>query len=524
MTNQKWLIALTLSMLVASDALAQSCDAHFTFDGNLSDSSGNGYDGQMIGKDGAPATPSFVPGRSGQALQFDGASTMKAFVDLHQDNCPHVTITAWIKTTDAFGAGAMDIFSTGIGLGPGIRSSGSALQLRGPANGIRQQGALEVNGGWQFVAGVYDFENKVYKLHWGGRHTALKNLRDTHPPPRQAIWVGAFNDSLSGAAAGLVVDELRIYGHAFGNAEIQDLRAGNPVDIYEAGDDAVPAVASSSCSSHAQCGVGTYCANDGTCHPQSHYPIGETLLTPTSDEPGSGPAGTAALGSRSLIETEIDVDNLNEEYFLGLWCVVGGSQAWTRKFRSIQFASQPDYYYDFEDSPGHMQEGTQWYWRPDEGTVEVTEFWGDGQSEASLFYGRVMNAKANSFRVSENSQIELARGACDDSESFDASTLNADYFVGRWCSASVSEEAELIRGNYDFNSDGALTVSGISADSPNGQRHSLPDVNYSWSWQADLSRMSIADSVLTDHRTVSEVTPRSFKWDGNSNVSFTRCQ
>ena len=57
-------------ILFSASAHAGPCDAHFTFDGNLSDASGNGYDGRLIGKGGGAASgaASYGEGRNGQAL------------------------------------------------------------------------------------------------------------------------------------------------------------------------------------------------------------------------------------------------------------------------------------------------------------------------------------------------------------------------------------------------------------------------------------------------------------------------
>ena len=55
-------IISAMVLLLPAQAVAQQCDAHFSFEGNLTDSSANGADGRMIGPAGAVATPQFVAG------------------------------------------------------------------------------------------------------------------------------------------------------------------------------------------------------------------------------------------------------------------------------------------------------------------------------------------------------------------------------------------------------------------------------------------------------------------------------
>jgi len=111
-TLDVWLPVAFGVFLFPLQVLAQQCNAHFTFDGDLQDSGANGYHGHMIGKDGAKATPRFIDGKSGQALQLDGTSAMRSFIDLHSETCPQVTVTAWIQIMRTGAKGTQYIFST----------------------------------------------------------------------------------------------------------------------------------------------------------------------------------------------------------------------------------------------------------------------------------------------------------------------------------------------------------------------------------------------------------------------------
>lgn len=289
------IVVTTFCWPIAS--LAQSrCDAYFPLDGNLGDSSGSGIAGQMIGKGGVLATPQFVDGKSGQALKLDGTSAMRALVDLHFDACPQVTLTAWVMIDGRLPGSSQNIVSTGGGSGPGFRMSGSNLILNGTNNGLMKSGVMRENAGWMFIAGVYDYGSGSYTLHW--RNRKLEGvLTEYRRPPEDALWIGALNDSLSGAAKNMVVDELRVYGRTLTDDELHALQAGRTP-----GSDATNStkqVAALSCSTSDECGTGNYCAFDSTCHPESHLPLQQiemvvlpaplqTLTTISSGGQGTG--------------------------------------------------------------------------------------------------------------------------------------------------------------------------------------------------------------------------------------------
>lgn len=216
-----------LSALLPTAAFGQSCDAFFSFDGNLADTGGGAYHGTMIGESGTTRTPVFVEGQSGQALQLDGSSAMQTFIDLHYDACPQVTIAAWVNFDSEVPRSQQFIFSTGSGSGPGMRRSSNNLILNGTGNGLNQKNAISGNGGWMHVAGVYNYTTNSYSLYWRNRHidgTLSKNLNEPEP----AFWVGARNGDLGSPASGITIDELQIIGRALSDAEVRQLQFGAP--------------------------------------------------------------------------------------------------------------------------------------------------------------------------------------------------------------------------------------------------------------------------------------------------------
>jgi hypothetical protein len=66
--------------------------AHYTFDGDATDSSGNGYHGEENGG------PVYGGGVEGQALQFDGVDDyVNVVLDVPENGC---TVVFWFKTTN----------------------------------------------------------------------------------------------------------------------------------------------------------------------------------------------------------------------------------------------------------------------------------------------------------------------------------------------------------------------------------------------------------------------------------------
>ena len=69
---------LFVLLFTSGHAIAGPCDAQFSFDGNLSDGGGNGYDGQMVNSQSDEVDPQWVEGRWGQALQLGGDAADQA--------------------------------------------------------------------------------------------------------------------------------------------------------------------------------------------------------------------------------------------------------------------------------------------------------------------------------------------------------------------------------------------------------------------------------------------------------------
>ena len=262
-------------------ATAGPCDALFRFDGNLNDSGGNGYNGQMIGPKGAPATPQFVAGKFGQALRLDGSSAMRTFIDLHPDGCPQVTLTAWVRIEGEGDKQTQFIVSTGSYRGPGMYVAGTNLTQAGSGNGQYQADAIRAGANWTFVAASYDNVARKYRLHWRTRSKEM--AMGSTSPPEEALWIGAFDDNLGHPAKNVVLDDVQIIGRVLSHEEFLAMQESPAVTAAvsttgsvlakDSGVKAGPVVSGVvSCASNDECPAQSYCAVDSTCHPDSHAP------------------------------------------------------------------------------------------------------------------------------------------------------------------------------------------------------------------------------------------------------------
>ncbi|MHC4595426.1 MAG: LamG domain-containing protein, partial [Planctomycetota bacterium] len=120
--------------------------AQYEFEGNTSDSSGNGLHGTVMGN------PTFVAGKVGQAISLRGLNDFVEITGYKGILGPNaVTVTAWISTTST---------TTGAIVGWGPNSSGQRFGFRINAGRLRiehaggnLQGDTNVNdGGWHHVA------------------------------------------------------------------------------------------------------------------------------------------------------------------------------------------------------------------------------------------------------------------------------------------------------------------------------------------------------------------------------------
>ncbi len=221
---------LVIVLLGAETAFGQ-CDAHFSFNGSLEDSSGNGVHGTMFGRDGAKALPRFAGGVEGQALQLDGTSAMRSYLDLHPDRCPQITIAGWVRVESQTKSNKYLISTEG---GPGLRTGARNATLSGSGNGLTFRDVVRDPRAWFFFAGVFDYTSRTYRFHWRDR-MITGELSETARPAADVFWVGAYSDVLNYASDAAYVDELRVIGRALTPDEVTRLRGNRQAALSRTG-------------------------------------------------------------------------------------------------------------------------------------------------------------------------------------------------------------------------------------------------------------------------------------------------
>ncbi len=200
--------------------------AHYPFEGNASDVSGNGNDGTLEGG------PQFVTGKVGDALDFDGVddfvSTGKVASQLGIDGNKPRTVSAWVYTRGYANGGIFDV---------GARVTGEDFCLRTLSDIVDR---------WriQYWGGDFDFtfntmERWVHFTHvHDGTHTKIyadgrlivdweKTINTTDINPFQIGCYGWQNDFFYG-----VIDEVRVYSRPLSQEEALGL-AGRTDPIFK---------------------------------------------------------------------------------------------------------------------------------------------------------------------------------------------------------------------------------------------------------------------------------------------------
>ena len=229
----KCLIVIFISLIVTSLILAGQSSAKidpksvvgmWLFDegsGKLAkDSSGNGHDGDFIGK------PKWVDGKFGQALEFDGAGTCVR-ISPGLSNLENLTVVAWVYNAEKWGTTRSEIWC-------GSATYGDYLLLRGDERGNWHAGEaiwhwydgaswgaipsspLKDNV-WYHLAGSYD--GKTLNLYLNGKLVGSKSTAvasgsmDTcigcHPTPTN-WWNG-------------MIDEVAVFDLALTEEEINNI-------------------------------------------------------------------------------------------------------------------------------------------------------------------------------------------------------------------------------------------------------------------------------------------------------------
>ena len=222
--------------------------AHWEFEGNANDSSGNNYNG-VITKTSPASTHSFVAGPlGGQAFQsLDGSyinitgSGTEGWADFQNSS---MSIAMWVKSSDCTslaaliskGSNAYKISQYGTTSAGRVKTYANGPGVPAGSSGPPYTGSTCFDGGWHHIVSVLDRSANIQKIYLDGQLTGTNYSLTTDSDP----MVINSNDLAIGAnpAAGTsyyfrgAIDDVRIYDYALNGDEVAVLNnpliAGNP--------------------------------------------------------------------------------------------------------------------------------------------------------------------------------------------------------------------------------------------------------------------------------------------------------
>jgi hypothetical protein len=204
--------------------------AHYAFEGDATDSSGNGHNGEILGDAG------FVAGMAGQALSFDGADDFVRIPDDDRLNpgAGNFSFTLWAKldlTSSMSGNAAWDMaigkrqtgsigYYIGANRDVGETSEAGFKFMLGSTARVDTPYLAAPLGEWVFVSAVLDRDQNVHKISVNGGSTWA-----TATPPSGPIVLA--QDLSMGFDIGPdnywfhgTIDEVRLYDTALTDAEV----------------------------------------------------------------------------------------------------------------------------------------------------------------------------------------------------------------------------------------------------------------------------------------------------------------
>jgi hypothetical protein len=229
-----YLVSFVLVLSMTGNASANLV-AHWKFDdgsgATAQDSSGNGYDGTLVGE------PTWVAGQIDGALEFDGSND---YVDLPIgsliSSLTNSTFAIWVDFSNAGGAWQR-IFDFGTDttvnmfLTPRMGTNSTmrfAITINGNGDEDQTTAPATLPSGWHYVALTINADEKVHSLYLDGE-LAARNATARHTPSTLGEttqnWLGRSQYAADGYFDGRL-DDFRIYDRVLTPKQIEDLYNG----------------------------------------------------------------------------------------------------------------------------------------------------------------------------------------------------------------------------------------------------------------------------------------------------------
>lgn len=214
--------------VVTSDPIkvvARQLIAHWTFDNDLIDDTGNGWDGTTMSTvTSAAKDPNFASGRVGQAIDLDGTETYVDLPDGLQDDLRSgLTWSVWAYPRTAAnwarflsfnnGAASDNIFFSRIGTGTTLRFN---VNRGATGSSLDAANAMELNV-WQMFTVTMSPTGEA-ALYKNGVQLSTGTVQMPNVLARTNSWIGrsAWPDALYNG----LLDDIRIYNHALSQEEV----------------------------------------------------------------------------------------------------------------------------------------------------------------------------------------------------------------------------------------------------------------------------------------------------------------
>ena len=207
-----------------------SLAAHWMFEGNANDSSGNGNDGTVN-------DATWTEGKIGEALSFDGVNDYVEIGDNESLNINEtVTISAWVYNQQDMGQSAVAIcrgsYRTN-GWYWWIDHKSWRIAINSPDNYARISSHYSVPfNEWHHLVSIIDNHNRQIHFYVDGVLQATEDMPFAFAENENSLYLGRYNNSDSFNWKG-VMDDVRISNVALNDSEIQDLfqMGQGPVEV-----------------------------------------------------------------------------------------------------------------------------------------------------------------------------------------------------------------------------------------------------------------------------------------------------
>lgn len=281
--------------------------ARYTFDGDVTDGSGNGYHAAVAG------SPAYVTGKPGQAMDLDGAEdwvTLPSGVADYED----ITIAAWIYWNG--GGQWQRLFDFGNGTGqylfltPYSGNNTLRFAIKNGGDEQRVEASMPATGQWVHLA--VTLEGTIAKLYVNGALRAINrgvtlNPEDFNP---RVNYIGCSQWAADPLFNGKI-DDFRIYNYALTAAQLVVVRDGGTAPSFTT--DPISNLVATERADYAGNSLKGYAADvDGIERLTFSKDSGPDWLIVADDGSLSGIPGDSDVGSNAFAIRVIDLDGLSD--------------------------------------------------------------------------------------------------------------------------------------------------------------------------------------------------------------------